>query len=161
MTAVGEQSEDVPWTRLAAHGLCLAADRLLVVRVAPPLADAGAWTIPGGGVDWGESPVDAVVREIREETGLPATTGGVAGVFSRTYMRSAERPHHSVHFVSIVFRAHVDAAHPLVNEVDGTTDLAAWISLDELADLPLSDLGRYALGLVQATHPGPAVSGCG
>lgn len=33
--------------------------------------DAGAWTIPKGGVNPGEEPLAAAVREFREETGIP------------------------------------------------------------------------------------------
>lgn len=32
--------------------------------------DAGAWTIPKGGIDPGEPPLDAAIREFREETGF-------------------------------------------------------------------------------------------
>lgn len=32
--------------------------------------DAGAWTIPKGGIDWGEEPIDAACREFEEETGI-------------------------------------------------------------------------------------------
>ena len=32
--------------------------------------DAGAWTIPKGGVDRGETPLEAAIREFREETGF-------------------------------------------------------------------------------------------
>ncbi len=35
--------------------------------------DAGAWTIPKGGIDPGETPLDAAIREFTEETGLPPT----------------------------------------------------------------------------------------
>jgi 8-oxo-dGTP diphosphatase len=143
-----DEVEDRPWTRVGAHGVCIVGERMLMARVAPPLPDAGDWTIPGGGIDWGEAPEAAVVREFREETGVAATVEGLVGVFSQAYMRSAERPRDSLHFMSIVFRVSADDRAPLVHEVDGTTDLAAWIPLDEVGDLPLSELGRYAVGLL-------------
>ncbi|HVX44312.1 MAG TPA: NUDIX hydrolase [Mycobacteriales bacterium] len=46
---------------------------LLVQRRNPP--DAGAWTIPGGRVEAGESAEAAVVREMLEETGLQVRVG--------------------------------------------------------------------------------------
>jgi 8-oxo-dGTP pyrophosphatase MutT (NUDIX family) len=60
-------------TRVAAYAVC--ADerrRILLCRIAPGSTRDrdGWWTLPGGGVDHGEHPSDAVLRELREETGL-------------------------------------------------------------------------------------------
>ncbi|MEL6266247.1 MAG: RNA pyrophosphohydrolase [Pseudomonadota bacterium] len=37
-------------------------------------SSAGAWQMPQGGIDPGESPQDAAIRELHEETGIPATS---------------------------------------------------------------------------------------
>lgn len=53
------------------------AERVLFIR----RADDGRWGLPAGAVDPGESPADAIVREVREETGLVVRVARVAGVF--------------------------------------------------------------------------------
>lgn len=45
-------------------------DRLLVIRRAAHILAGGAWCFPGGAIEPGESPADAVVREMEEEVGL-------------------------------------------------------------------------------------------
>jgi 8-oxo-dGTP pyrophosphatase MutT (NUDIX family) len=44
-------------------------------------ADDGRWGLPAGAIDPGESPVQAIVREVHEETGLVVRPTRVAGVF--------------------------------------------------------------------------------
>ena len=70
---------------------------LIVKRKYDPLA--GQWSIPGGGVELGETLEECVVREIREETGLEIEVGPVVEVLDRITRDEDGRVHY--HFVVI------------------------------------------------------------
>jgi ADP-ribose pyrophosphatase YjhB (NUDIX family) len=57
-------------------------DRILCVRMNYA---ARAWTTPGGRVESGESPLDALKREVLEESGLDVVAGELVGVYSKPY----------------------------------------------------------------------------
>jgi len=58
-------------TRVSAYGLLRRDDQMLLCRLSERVGmNPGCWTLPGGGLDFGEDPEDAVVREFKEETGL-------------------------------------------------------------------------------------------
>ena len=62
-------TREVKWTAAVGAVIFDARERVLLVRRArPPMR--GAWTLPGGRVEEGESLTEAVAREVREETGL-------------------------------------------------------------------------------------------
>jgi mutator protein MutT len=59
------------------------AGRLLAVRRAEGIVAAGCWCLPGGAIEVGESPADAVVREVREEVGLDVAAVAALGHWVR------------------------------------------------------------------------------
>jgi 8-oxo-dGTP diphosphatase len=133
-------------TRIGGYALCVERGRILLSRLSVVEVDYGAWTLPGGGVDFGEHPDAAVLRELEEETGLLGEIESVAGVFSHVYQRSRAANGNDLHFLGIVYRVRVTGGE-LRDEVDGTTDTAAWIPRAELASLQLVELGRFGVGL--------------
>ena len=56
--------------RVAAYALIRRDDTVLLTRISALGHHSGSWTLPGGGVDHGESPATALVREVREECGV-------------------------------------------------------------------------------------------
>ena len=65
----------VPPLHVVAGVLRDAQDRVLLARRPEGKADAGLWEFPGGKVEPGESPLDALRRELHEELGLRVTDG--------------------------------------------------------------------------------------
>ncbi|WP_435746625.1 NUDIX hydrolase [Nocardioides sp. SYSU DS0663] len=125
----GERRERRRLQRLAAYAVVLRDGEVLLTRLAPRITRDEVWTLPGGGVDHGEDPRDAVVREFREETGLEVTVGEAARVLSgrrRDAQWNGRRA--DVHSVRLVYDGHVpvDAPAPRVVEVGGTTVDARW-----------------------------------
>ena len=72
-------------TRVACVGAVVRDDRgrLLLVRRGTEPAK-GRWSVPGGRIEPGETAVEAVVRELVEETGLRVVVTGFAGTVERT-----------------------------------------------------------------------------
>lgn len=148
-----------------------------MVRSTASTGLAGWWQIPGGGVEQGEHPADAVVREFAEETGLdvevgdPVTVEADVGADPGTgLLRHTDR---------IVYRVSIRGGR-LRPEVAGGTDLADFLDEPQLAvatvlpwcarllGLPVRDLpqrpasvksGQVKSGQVKSVSVGPGPVG--
>lgn len=129
--------------RLAAYALSVDNGAVLLAQISDHGDEAGWWTLPGGGLEFGEHPEAGVARELYEETGLAGPIISLLGVDSLLFPDTPDFPD-EVHSVRIVYR--VDArGEPTVTEVDGTVQEARWIPLSDLGQYPTVNLVDFAL----------------
>jgi len=136
--------------RIGAYGVIIVDGSILLTH----WQDGGAWTLPGGGVELGEEPTEAAIREIREETGLVATLDRLLGI--HTVVIPGEQRHNGsgipLHAMRVIYRASV-VPGDLVVELDGSSDDARWVPLAELGEIPVVDLVALALELDRTEPP--------
>lgn len=127
--------------------------RVLLVR----RADSGNWEAPGGRVDPGESAINALLREVHEESGVTVKVVGVSGVYCD--------PGHVLVYPALgevrqqfAVYLHAEAIAGIPRPDRTETSAAAWFSVAELDDLPMHPAVRIRLeqGLHDAaiTHLG-------
>jgi 8-oxo-dGTP diphosphatase len=115
---------------LAVSAAIVRAGQVLVVRRARAPAD-GLFSLPGGVVEIGETLMQAVTREVREETSLTIEPVGLAG-FRETITHDRD-DRVERHFVILPFAARWLAGEPCLNE---ELSEARWLAPPELAGLP-------------------------
>jgi 8-oxo-dGTP diphosphatase len=133
--------------RVAAYAICRDGDRVLCCRLAAGEPSPGSWTLPGGGIDFGEDPEAGVLRELEEETGLVGRVDGIAEVRSRVYAgRLRDGRPREMHAIALMYRVTV-VGGTLRDELDGSTDRAAWLTREELAREGTVKMLRAALAI--------------
>lgn len=113
--------------KVAVIALVVAQKRLLLVRrgVEP---EWGKWALPGGFVDAGEMPADALARELTEEVGLSVCVDGLIGIYPM------EPTNRSAGGIVLAYRACVgDDGAPELTIRDDALD-ARWFLPDELPE---------------------------
>ncbi len=133
--------------KIGAYGVCLREGHLLLARYVDPRSGEKWWTLPGGKLEHGEDPVDAVVREVHEETGYEVVVSHLLGVGSRTNDVDWGIPGGAeLRSVGVYYAVEV-AGGELTNEDQGSTDAALWIPLGEVGVLDRAVLVDIALDL--------------
>ena len=131
---------------MRSYGVLVDDGRVVLVRSSNPHHDPPLWWLPGGGIDFGEAPEEALIREFAEETGLIVNAPQLVGVTSDERRRdNGER----LHTVRILYTVRLTGGS-LRDEAAGTTDLARWFQLAEVDDVNLADYARRALELLQS-----------
>ena len=136
--------------RVAAYALLRRGHEVLLTRMSDHTRIPGRWPLPGGGIDHGEEPRAALVREVYEETGLHVEPGVLADVHSTHFTGArADGMVEDYHGIHLIFRATIvpdsHDVEPHVVEADSSTDLAAWVDVDEALRLDLLSAARHAL----------------
>ena len=136
--------------RIGAYGYCRDGAAVLLARGSAVADYPVVWQVPGGGLEQGEDPAAAVVREFAEETGLEVEVTGlravVADVVDRPDLGVAMHTDRVIYDVRVVGGA-------LRDEVVGTTDRVDWVAPERLSGLALMPFTAELLGQPAASLP--------
>lgn len=119
---------------------------LLIKRGRPPFV--GMWATPGGNIDEGEEPVDAVIRELEEETGLKLSNPKFVGTFDTPY-----RDPRNKNSISYAFAIKLDSTQGVTAGDDATE--CEWIDFNKWGETNVElafdhgDIIKSALNVLQ------------
>ena len=134
------------FTRIASYGIIIKNDEILLCRISDKLPKhQGYWTLPGGKIEFGESPEEAMIREVFEETGLTVQPESILGIDSEV-LHSESKSHHQIR---IIYKVSYLTGN-LVFEQNGTTDMCHWLPVQEVFKLPIVDLVKTAVKLISS-----------
>jgi 8-oxo-dGTP diphosphatase len=126
--------------------VCLKGREVLLIRRGrPPLK--GAWSLPGGRIEWGERASDAALRELREETGLAAELLGLLDVVDGLFAGADGEL--TAHYVLVDYAAAWTAGEPQAGD---DAAAAAFHPLDRLDELGLWDETVRIIRLAEARY---------
>jgi 8-oxo-dGTP diphosphatase len=106
--------------------------------------DTGAWELPGGVLELGETFTEGVVREVREETGLTIQPERLTGVYK----------HMNAGIVALVFRCHIVDGHEAPT---AEADESAWLTPEEVRERMTEAFAIRLLDALDDTKAGPHV----
>jgi ADP-ribose pyrophosphatase YjhB (NUDIX family) len=117
--------------------------------------DNGLWTIPGGGMEVGETIAQTAIREVKEETGLEVEIQRLVGIYSD--------PRHVVEYsdgevrqqFSVCFACRV-AGGRLASSSESRR--VGFFAHDEIEAMPVHDSIRRRIRDYSASHPAPVIA---
>jgi len=126
-----------PDPKVAVVAFIAADDRVLLIRRSVDPA-RGLWALPGGYMDAGELPIDALRREVREEVGLDIDVGDLLEIFPMANKGGAS--------LGIVLAYHARPRSAAVDLVAcDDVDQAAWFAAEELPTALAFDSTQHLL----------------
>jgi ADP-ribose pyrophosphatase YjhB (NUDIX family) len=123
-----EQEEGYATPKVDVRGAVFKDDKILLVKE----REDGRWTLPGGWVDVGESPSDAVVREVYEESGYQTNVVKLLAVYDRNHPRH-EHPPLRHHVYKLFFQCELLSGSPTESYETSDVDFFAIPDLPELS----------------------------
>ncbi|EME82148.1 uncharacterized protein MYCFIDRAFT_83601 [Pseudocercospora fijiensis CIRAD86] len=138
---------ELQW-RPAAYGIVIKDKQVLLVR-----QFGGEYDLPGGGVNIGEDPKTAVMREIMEESGIEAKDPVLLGMESSLF-RASHSDNKSYHSLLFYYNCSYVSGEISISHLDEVerqyVDTAEWVRLDLIDSIKVSSTVDYRPYIKQA-----------
>jgi len=130
-------------TVVGVGGLIVRRSKVLMMHRGPGCSkDAGLWDFPSGKLEFGETPVQATVREVLEETGLHVSVSMLLGYETKTLGNL-----HVVGFTFLCLSLDADE-QPRIMEPDKCVDMQ-WLLVDDAKKLPLTEFAASDIRMLE------------
>ncbi len=107
--------------------------KVLLVKEGRKVGDSNLWNQPAGWLDKGENIMDAVKREVREETGFEFEPQKVLGIYS-LFRKNHPGKKTDIHAVKIIFSGKIVGGKQADFDHDEILEIK-WFSIDELESM--------------------------
>ena len=131
-------------TRIGCYAVISEGDKILLCRLSDGLSHHGKWTLPGGGLDFGETLQQTLEREVLEETGLVVSTASLLLYNSRLW----QFPGREMHILQFLFSVTIEGGE-LIHERNGSTDRVEWVELGSINEANSVDIVHDAVQLIK------------
>jgi 8-oxo-dGTP diphosphatase len=146
--------------RVAAYAVVTSSRGFLMTQFSDRTGAEGQWGLPGGGLEAGEGPDRAVLREVWEESGQVIEVSELALIATSRWVGLAPGGRlEDYHAVRVIYRAICpEPTEPVVHDVGGTTASAAWLLPADLELLALTSGWRSIFNEVALPGAGGAAA---
>ena len=134
----------VKTTRIGCYAVIVKDSHILLCRLSGEMKHHGRWTLPGGGLEFGETLEAGLQREVREETGLEIAPKTLLAHHSGLW----QLPDKEIHSFQFLFSVQVIGG-TLTHEQNGSTDLVKWVEFDSITSENSVDIVHQALVLAK------------
>ena len=135
-------TEEAARTVLVAAGILVERGRVLITQRKAGTHLEGAWEFPGGKVEPGEDPREALARELREEVGVSAKVGEIVDVTFHRYEQAQKA------VVLLFFEAEREHGSPAPSAIDVAA--VRWAKGEELREEEFPPADKEVLRKVKA-----------
>lgn len=128
------------------YALAIKDDEILLIKKARG-PYTGKWDLPGGSLEFGESPLDGLTRELMEETGLLVQKKELLDVLSHTVAyKSTSGEKTEMYHLGIIYKVELEDLKNLKTLPDGEdSNGAGWLKLSELGESRLSPFAERCI----------------
>lgn len=143
------------WQRAAAYVVAVDAQQQILLTQFSKAGHpkSGAWTLPGGGMEWGEQAHDTALRELGEETGLSAEIGPLLGAQSEWFDEETSERGQRGMAIRLIFEARNCVGELKTDFTDDDTTVgAAWFPIGEVRQLSRVGVVDFGLSLISVNE---------
>ena len=130
---------------IGAYGIITNDNKILLIRKSRG-AYTGKLDLPGGGLEHGETPLECVVREVKEETNLEVKEATILDAISCRIKWQDTNDIEDLHHIGILYK--IEVIHPYYNkkDSDGLDSLGSdWYDISVLKKDDVSPFAQYAI----------------